>query len=73
MIVLKITIFFFGLIYTFLMIKEIIEKILAHSKKGEDEYHMLYTQGFINILPFWSTLLTAAFWTLFYFLSQVPT
>ena len=64
MIAIKTIIFFFALIISVFTLEDFVEKILAHLKKSEEEYHVLYTSGLIITL---SILL----WTTFYLLNQL--
>jgi len=70
MITIKTIIFFFALIISIFTLEDFVEKILAHLKKSEEEYHVLYTSGLIITLNFWSTFLSILLWTTFYLLNQ---
>ena len=71
MIAIKTLIFFFALVASISAIEDFVEKILAHSKKTEEDYHHLYTHGLIRTLDFWSTLISILLWTGFYFVNQL--
>lgn len=71
MIAIKVVLFFFAFICSFLCVEDFIEKIIGHLKKSEEEYHELYIRGLIETLSFWPTLLTVLFWTGFYFVNQL--
>ena len=66
---LKSFVFLFSLTCTFLMVEDIIEKIIMYLKKTEEDFHSEYTYGLTNLGQFWPTALTILGWTGLYFLS----
>lgn len=71
MIALKTILFFFALIASISAVEEFVEKTIAHLKKSEDEYHVLYTAGMISTIDFWSTFIAILLWTAFYLVNQL--
>jgi len=71
MITLKVLLFFFGMVSTVSAIEGFVEKGISHSKRSEEEFHQLYTNGLISTIDFWPTLLSILFWSALYLLNQL--